>query len=1025
MAEIEKELKLWNTPSFKGVLIGFVVLIFCVSISTLRVQVLKEEQRRATNTVVELVEQNLEQTIQECYNMALSLALTVQADGTVRDFEEVAQKLIENNEYVDILELVPDGVIEYVYPLEGNESVLGYDIASDPKVNREVLKAAESRSMYFAGPIELRQGGKAVLGRLPIFIKDELWGFSAVIISLDNLVESSGMNALAEHQYYFQLSKVNPNTFEEEFFLPINKEIELENVEQVEFPEGDWKLYATYVGKDQAFNSLIILLVLSIICSILIGYLAIESFKKPFQLRRLVNEKSRLLMESTAQHKRNSEILTSVLESPREMVIFSVDSEYNYLAFNSVHKQLAKYLWGVDIQVGMNMLENVTDEDMKAKLKSDFDRALNGEYFDYSSQFDLEEGVSHFWDNRFSPIYSQEGEVVGITAYVTNVTKRKLAETEIVAEKQLSDTVIESLPGIFYLYNQEGEFYRWNSNFEKVTEYSSEDMKKAHPLNFFREEDHQLLTEKIQNVFVAGEDSVEALFKTKSGDLIPYYFTGAAIDYKGEKCLLGVGLDLSAKTQAENELKRVLKELQTHLDNSPLGVVEYDSDLNIIGWTKRCEEIFGWTADEILGTSAYDLIYEADLDKTKEVGNNLQSGEVEGNTSYNRNYTKSGDLIDCLWYNSVIKDDDGNVITVMSLVEDVTERRKNELAIVNSERKLANLISNLPGFVYRCRNDEGWTMTYLSDACKEILGYASEEIVGSKDIAYADIILPEDRERVWKTVQEAVKEGKRFELRYRIKTKTGEIRWMLEKGMAVKGGNGTEKLEGFVQDVTQQVETQTALENNAKEKATLLSEIHHRVKNNLAIVSGLLQLQSREVEDEELKLPFEQSINRVISIAMVHELMYKSPDLSSVNINEYLDLLIPAIASTMQDYNKDVTFDIHIEEFNMNINQAIPLGLLLNELFTNSFKYAFVGRKEGKISVTLTHDEEAVKIVYEDDGVGFPEDTDFNIPTNLGLNLIHSQIMQLEASYKVDTNNRFRLEFTFNSMSDTEVSAFS
>ena len=218
---------------------------------------------------------------------------------------------------------------------------------------------------------------------------------------------------------------------------------------------------------------------------------------------------------------------------------------------------------------------------------------------------------------------------------------------------------------------------------------------------------------------------------------------------------------------------------------------------------------------------------------------------------------------------------------------------------------------------------------------------------------------------------------------------------------------------GITQDITERKKSAETIQNSLKEKTTLLSEIHHRVKNNLAIVSGLLQLQMNEVKDEKVTLAFEQSINRIISIAMVHELMYKSPDLSSVNVHSYLEMLIPAISAAMSDDSKNIDFNIDIEEYKLNISEAIPIGLLLNELITNSFKYAFQKNKEGNITIKLSGKENEITVLYEDNGKGFDEDKDFNTPKNLGLNLVHAQLQQLEAEHQVDTNSRFRLEFTF------------
>lgn len=192
----------------------------------------------------------------------------------------------------------------------------------------------------------------------------------------------------------------------------------------------------------------------------------------------------------------------------------------------------------------------------------------------------------------------------------------------------------------------------------------------------------------------------------------------------------------------------------------------------------------------------------------------------------------------------------------------------------------------------------------------------------------------------------------------------------------------------------------------------LLAEIHHRVKNNLTIISSLLELQVNEFKDAEIKLPFQQSINRVHSIAKVHELIYDSKDMSSVNINHYLNRIIPIIKTTMQG-KKNIDLEIDIPDFKLNMNQCIPLGLMFNELLTNSYKYAFQDRDTGKILINMNAKGNQLQFIYEDDGEGFSKHTDFEHSTNLGSTLIQLQLQQLECNYNLETIGKFRLEFEF------------
>lgn len=197
------------------------------------------------------------------------------------------------------------------------------------------------------------------------------------------------------------------------------------------------------------------------------------------------------------------------------------------------------------------------------------------------------------------------------------------------------------------------------------------------------------------------------------------------------------------------------------------------------------------------------------------------------------------------------------------------------------------------------------------------------------------------------------------------------------------------------------------------EKSLLLSEVNHRVKNNLAIISGILQLQSGFVTEVKSREYLEQSVNRINSIAKVHEMIYQSEDLTSVEVKGYLDILIPAIQRSMSADCTEITINIDVEKAIMNINQIIPIGLMFNELITNSLKHAFKGRKKGTIFISMVEHGSQLSFEYRDDGRGYSQGRSFENSGNLGSTLINLQLSQLEADYEVDTENGFRLNFRF------------
>ncbi|MGE0561523.1 MAG: tetratricopeptide repeat protein [Flavobacteriales bacterium] len=209
-----------------------------------------------------------------------------------------------------------------------------------------------------------------------------------------------------------------------------------------------------------------------------------------------------------------------------------------------------------------------------------------------------------------------------------------------------------------------------------------------------------------------------------------------------------------------------------------------------------------------------------------------------------------------------------------------------------------------------------------------------------------------------------------------------------------------------------QVQKNEAQRKN-EEKNMMLKEIHHRVKNSLQVVSSLIRLQANEVDDERINKMFEETQNRVLSIARLHEQMYNSENLKEINIKTHFT---PLVKDLIKDYNMGTKINLVIDLPNVEMSSKtlIPLGLIINEMISNSLKYAFVGKAEGSIMVTIKHlSEQLYEMIIGDDGIGMPKDFDFENSTSLGTQLIHIFTDQLNGSIKrLDKDGTFfRIEF--------------
>lgn len=192
-----------------------------------------------------------------------------------------------------------------------------------------------------------------------------------------------------------------------------------------------------------------------------------------------------------------------------------------------------------------------------------------------------------------------------------------------------------------------------------------------------------------------------------------------------------------------------------------------------------------------------------------------------------------------------------------------------------------------------------------------------------------------------------------------------------------------------------------------KEKDILLKEIHHRIKNNLQTVSSLLSLQSRNIEDVKMKKLIKSSQNRVISMAMVHEMLYMRDNLSKIEYKSYVQELTEHLVLSIKGTDSNVTVNIDIPDIKLNIDTAIPLGLLINETVTNALKYGFTDDSEGEISIELKKGDTADFVLnISDNGIGFPETTTYKTTKSLGLKLIHNLAKQLRGSITRDCTKK-------------------
>ena len=249
-----------------------------------------------------------------------------------------------------------------------------------------------------------------------------------------------------------------------------------------------------------------------------------------------------------------------------------------------------------------------------------------------------------------------------------------------------------------------------------------------------------------------------------------------------------------------------------------------------------------------------------------------------------------------------------------------------------------------------------------------------------------------------------------YEAEYRVKTPEDTWKWILDRGKVVQwdGKGNSLRAIGTHQDVTKRKETELALTESLNEKNILLKEIHHRVKNNLQIISGLSILHEQYIQDEKTLKLFKDFQNRIKAMAKIHETIYKSDNLSKISSVEYIEGILSNLVKTYRMSSDRLKVSLNIDSLGLEINKAIHIGLIINELVSNAFKYAFpnidqLSQKLAKLKIEFIEvDENYIRIVVEDNGIGFPEGFNFDTPKSLGMKIVKTSVRQLRGTINID-----------------------
>jgi PAS domain S-box-containing protein len=457
--------------SLQPILTGFAVFMVFIFITIFiliqRHEISKEAKVSKMVSDLESIQQNLDQSLKNCYTTTLTLALTIGDNGEPQDFDTIAAQLLASNNDIVAVQLVPDGIIKYTYPLKGNEKAIGLNILESKYLKDEVIASIFRRKMYFAGPLELVQGGQGIVGRLPVYNNNRFWGFSAVLINLENLLENAGVNKIDTTTYSFQFSKVDPKTKEETFYLKNENKYEGNPAVSVVVPDGNWKLYLIDKDPNTLYPPLVVPALLGLLVSLWFGYLAYVLVRKPAELQILIKQQTTKLFKSELQFK-------TIFEQAG-IGIALVDIETG--RFMEINEHFCKMLGYSEQELKEKSFKEITYSDDLENDLLQLDKVNSGIIHTYSleKRYYNKQGEIVWVNLTVTPFSNEDGSHLTNISFVQNITARKTADELLANSQQKTEELINTIDGIVWETDANVNFTFISKKVEFILGYTSKE----------------------------------------------------------------------------------------------------------------------------------------------------------------------------------------------------------------------------------------------------------------------------------------------------------------------------------------------------------------------------------------------------------------------------------------------------------------------------------------------------------------------------------------------------------------------
>lgn len=603
-----------------------------------------------------------------------------------------------------------------------------------------------------------------------------------------------------------------------------------------------------------------------------------------------------------------------------------------------------------------------------------------------------------------SLLRDETGTSIGMIGTVRDITERKKTEEALRESEQKFRDLAEQSPNMIFI-NKAGRVVYANKRCEEIMGYMREEFY-AQDFNYLDLIAPEFVDHVRENFeqHMKGEGNLQYDYTviTKEGQRIDAIISTNLISYEGDMAILGIITDITEHKNIEVALRDSELRYRTTIESmgDPIHVI--DTDFRILLFNQA---FYSWIEEldlerDVIGRSVFDVFPFL----TERIRNEYNQVVETGETLVTQESTKVGDR-EFITETRKIPVFEANTVTrIVTVVRDITEQKKADEALRESEARFRTAIESLPFDFFVIDSSGRYTMQ--NTTCKNHWG----DIIGKRP---DDLFVERETLALWQRNNSRAMAGELVtgEVSFDVK---GEKQYYYNIISPIYDVNRVQGILGVNIDITDRKHAEEKIRASLKEKEALLQEIHHRVKNNLQVISGLLLLQSRDIKDEHTVRMLAECQNRIKSMAKIHERLYQTGDLARINFSEYLPDFAEELMNSYGIDPKLISLDIHVDEIYLSVDTAVPCGLIINELLSNALKHAFPERKKGIVDIYLRGETEGdVTLIVKDNGIGLPEHLDFRQTSTLGLQLVITLTEQLDGTIDLerDGGTMFTINF--------------